>query len=97
MDFLMARADDQHWRSFADVVILPQSAEPARVVARTLAELPGCVLVIVAMGDGSWMVVARGRKPVVVEGDVEKVAAAAYWRLVSLARTRADLGSESWS
>ncbi len=93
----MAPADDQHWRSFADVVIHPEAAEPASVAARTLAELPGCVLVIVSMGAGSWMVVARGRKPVMVAGDVEKVAVEGYWRLVSLARTRAALGSESWS
>jgi hypothetical protein len=98
IDFLMAQADDERWRSFADVIIHREvCAEPVGVAERTLDEWPGCVVVVVAVGNGRCVLVAREKKPVVVEGDVERVAVEAYRRLVSLARVESDLGSESWS
>jgi hypothetical protein len=94
----MAQADDQRWRSFADVIIHREAAsDPVAVAARTLEELPGCVVVAVATGPGGCVVVARGRTPVAVEGPVDVEVVAAYWMLASLARASAALGSQSCS
>lgn len=94
----MAQADDVRWRSFADVIVYREvQAEPEEVAARTLDEWPGCLVVVVAGRERRCVVVARGGKAEVMAGDVERVAVQAYWRLVSLARAVADLGSESWS
>jgi len=96
--FLLAQADDLRWRSFADVIIHREvHAEPVGAAERALDEWPGCALVVVAVGHDRCVVVARGRRPVVVEGDIETVAVEAYRRLVNLAWTAVDLGSESCS
>lgn len=94
----MAQADDQRWRSFADVIIHREAAtDPVAVAARTLSELPGCVVVAVAIRPSGCVVVARGRSPVVVHGPVDIEVVAAYWMVASLARAATDLGSESCS
>ena len=96
----MAQADDERWRSFADVIVHRGAAtEPVEVATRILERLPGCALVAVATKEDGCVVLARDRTPVQVSGplDIEVVATAAYWALASLARTSADLGSASCS
>ena len=98
--FVVAFADDQRRRQFADVVVHRDvPAEPLRVAAATLARLPGCWLVAVPTRWGGCVLAVRDRPPVVVVDrvDVEACAAAAYSALLSLARSSAALGSPTWS
>lgn len=93
---LVARADDERWRSFADVVVQQEVAtDPIEAAKRILAELPGCAVVAVAISPGGCVVMARSRKPLVVLGadDIEAVAVTAYEALLSLAATSEALGS----
>jgi hypothetical protein len=70
----------------ADVIIRP--AQPTLVVAaelaaRTLAELPGCVLVAMEVARRGVLLAARpGQRVLVQEGDVVTLAVAAYESLV---------------
>ena len=98
--FVMAFADDQRRRQFADVVVHRQvPTEPLRAAAATLDRLPGCWLVAVPTWWGGCVLAVRDRPPVIVIGrvDAEACAAAAYSALLSLARNSSALGSPTWS
>lgn len=95
----MASADDARWRQYADVVVHREtSAEPLLAAAATLRRLPGCAVVAVPIRPAGFVLVVRGRPPVIVVGpsEVEACAAVVYSTLLSLARAETALGSSTW-
>ena len=100
MNFVVAQADDERWRQFADVIVHREPAvRPLLVAQQTLDQLPGCMLVAVPIHWGGCVLAVRDRPAVIIAGriDVEACAVAAYSALLSLARTSAALGSATWS
>ena len=105
MSFLLARADDNRWRRFADVIVEGRPQAEAVVFATTvLGDLPGCALVAVADDRGGCVLAARGQPIVRVAApvDVERCAVLFYSALVSgsaasFAPTSAPRGSSTCS